>query len=115
MKPSTREVEERIIRFAAFELISAGLFIRPHDGEGFCSDRTQCIETVVKGCFRTECTRLHVYWDGNQRDTDGPRDRMGHVLLVHGNGCDVVADNSYSLDAFLKDSVVLWDALQGCH
>ncbi len=89
----TQQIEERIITQAAKSLIEAGYSLRVYDGEEFATLHTTDLATIMAEVFATAETCLYAY----QGDT-----YAGLVWFVHGNGCDVMADNSTALEGVLQ-------------
>lgn len=97
-----KQLETRIIRKAASAIIEAGYSIRVYDGEEFATEQTSKLSEVMAEVFATEETYFYAYQDGLCR---------GMVWFIHGNGCDVIADNSDSLEAVLKPAIELAEKL----
>lgn len=90
---TTQATEKRIITQAAKSLIEAGFSIRVYDGEEFATEKTTDVKAIMAEVFATEETHFYAY-QGNAY--------MGRVWFIHGNGCDVIADNSASLETVLQ-------------
>jgi hypothetical protein len=90
---TTQATEKRIITQAAKSLIEAGFSIRVYDGAEFVTEKTTDIKTVMAQVFATSGTCFYAFQDNAY---------VGRVWFIHGNGCDVIADNSLSLDTVLQ-------------
>lgn len=90
---TTQATEKRIITQAAKSLIEAGFSIRVYDGEEFATEKTTDVKAIMAEVFATEETHFYAYQDNAY---------MGRVWFIHGNGCDVIADNSASLETVLQ-------------
>ncbi|NMZ71361.1 hypothetical protein SAMN05216370_0126 [Pseudomonas peli] len=98
----TQQIEKRIINQAAKSLIEAGYSVRVYDGEEFATEKTTDLATIMAEVFATEETYLYAY----RGDA-----KAGFVWFVHGNGCDVMADNSTNLESVLQAASDLAETL----
>jgi hypothetical protein len=99
---TTQNIEKRIITQAAKSLIEAGYSVRVFDGEEFATEKTTDLKTIMAEVFATEETYFYAY----QGDTYG-----GCVWFIHGNGSDVITDNSASLETVLQAASDLAESL----
>lgn len=98
----TQQIEKRIITQAARSLIEAGYSVRVYDGEEFATEKTTDLTAIMAEVFATEETYLYAY----RGDT-----YAGLVWFIHGNGCDVMADNSAGLESVLQAATDLAETL----
>jgi hypothetical protein len=82
--------EKKIVRKAARAILLAGYDIGVFDGEELTVPRTSNIETVMKALGTTEMDTLRVL--------EPAGDRVASVLLIWGNGEDVISDIAASTD-----------------
>jgi hypothetical protein len=99
---TTQKIEKRIIAQVAKSLIRAGFTIRVFDGGEVVTEKTTHLKTIMGEVFATESTSFRAYRGEHY---------AGVVCFVHGNGCDVIHDNSVSLEPFLKEASDLADTL----
>jgi hypothetical protein len=96
------QIEKRIIRQAAKSLIEAGFSVRVHDGEEYATEKTTSLVAIMAEVFATEETYFHAFKDGQL---------AGQIWFIHGNGCDVITDNSESMEEVLKPAQDLAESL----
>ncbi len=94
-----QKVEKRIVNKLVNEAIKAGYFLTVFDGEEHPVSNSQDIDLIEKNMFTTDEEVLYFSRPGTDR---GDFIRTGQVLLVYGNGADVIADYSESLDPVLS-------------
>lgn len=75
-----RTIVERILRSA----LADGCSVRVHDEEDWACDWTDVLGTAMSVMNNTDIDYVHI------RAADGTR--IGSVMLVYGNGADVVSD-----------------------
>lgn len=93
VQATVQATEKRIITQAAKSLIEAGYSIRVYDGQEFVTEKTKDVKAVMSKVFSTSGTCFYAFQDSGY---------VGRVWFIHGNGCDVIADNSLSLDGVLQ-------------
>lgn len=111
----TREIERQIITQAATSLVEAGYYIQGFDGCFHTTKETQDVATVLAKCFATEESRIYVYCfpvDGEPTTDVANLQSCGWVQFIHGNGPDVMADNTTNLDEVLRAASDLADTFQ---
>lgn len=100
-----KAIETRIIRKAAQSLIEAGYWLQAHDGEELSGERTRDVGAFLAECFATDVTNLYVYADGENSPA------QGWVQFIHGNGVDVISDNTVNLNPALRAAEQLAERL----
>ena len=65
--------------------LAAGYAVTVYDGEEFALRNSKDRAAIKAAMFSTDCDRLY-FWNG--------RDMVGSVLLIYGNGQDVISDHS---------------------
>lgn len=85
------EKENKVIRFLIGELVERGLEVSLHDGEERAVEPTTDAEVIMKELRATGMENLCVHRKGKERP-------FGYFLLIYGNGFDVIADASGSVD-----------------
>lgn len=115
MSLSALPSDERAIVGAIIDAaLSRGLVVSVYDGEEWpvvCSDSRPAIAENVG---ITDCTTLRLR-DPRSRDHNGNFSHVGRVFLVHGNGCDVIADYSDTseMERLLAPARALADQFSG--
>lgn len=79
------EIERQIIVCLVEDCLAAGCEIRIYDGEEFNGDWTKDEDTVFSRMASTDEDRLFFRL---------PNGKEGWVLLIYGNGADVISDNT---------------------
>lgn len=103
-----KALEDRLIRSVVRGLLQAGWLISVDDGEGEAPLDMPLIDSdsedaILAACFTVYIDTLRVRRGGGRF--------QGFVLLVHGNGLDVVADYSINLEAEMQAYNSLYDRL----
>jgi hypothetical protein len=90
LDPVEREIIDRIIK----DVLAAGHTIWVEDGEEIALKRSTDYEAITAEIAATCETTLII------ETPDG----VGHIWLIHGNGCDVVSDWTSSAEPFLTET-----------
>ena len=85
--------EQRIAKAVVSRLLNKGYELAVDDGEEIVTAVTTDINTIYDAMASTEMDRLHAYVGGQ---------RKGWVLLIWGNGEDLISDLTTSLEADLE-------------
>lgn len=102
MKPHLA-VERGIVDALIREAIARGMLIRVYDGEEWAHDvPTADYAEITREIAATDMTTLRLFWPVAARPA-------GDILLVHGNGEDVVSDYTANADT---SGLVLWTELK---
>jgi hypothetical protein len=89
----TKQIETRIIGLLIDDAIAAGYTLGVWDGQETVLKHSTDKAVIFDKLFSVGEEHLLVYKD---------KKRVGAVFLVHGNGGDVVADYSSSLEPIMK-------------
>lgn len=84
MDTTERRIARRLIR----TILGAGYHVRVWEGEGWGGPRTSKLSEAMEHLGSTDSDRLYVY-DPNGSDLPV---KMGGVLLIWGNGLDLISD-----------------------
>lgn len=105
-----QRIERRIAAAAAKGLIAAGYKVAVHDGEEIALLKTDDVRAIIGAMFSTDEDRFIVY----HRPTiaDAQWERIGWVRFIYGNGWDVIADYTTSLEEALQAATELADELE---
>lgn len=87
--------ERQIIDAILDAALSRGLVVSVYDGEEWALTGSDSRPAIVREVGATDCTTLR-FRDPARLDERGKPASVGSVFLVHGNGCDVIADYSDS-------------------
>lgn len=68
------------------------LMLRVHDGEDWATDWTRSTTAIQQAIAKADMTRVYVM----KVAESGSVQRMGSILLIHGNGEDVISDSSHN-------------------
>jgi hypothetical protein len=79
-------VERNILSLIVFRAIQFGYAVSVFDGEEFALKRSKNVKAILEACAATEMDSLHFY--------NSHGERIGHVLLIYGNGRDLISDCS---------------------
>ena len=85
--------EATIIDAILIAALAKGYVVSVCDGEEWSLRRSSDIEAIRAEVAASDETTLMFRDPANLRP-DGAPARVGSVFLVHGNGCDVIGDNS---------------------
>lgn len=98
MTTETNVVERIICRRLLGALLTAGFLVAVNDGEETTTDYGTDFDTRWKAMFSTDGDYLFV------RFRDDPNDERpdAYVILIYGNGFDVISDHTTNLNAVLK-------------
>lgn len=89
------EQEKKIARKAAKTLLGAGYHLGVHDGEETTVTATTDLEQVMGALATTDMDNLRVFRPNGER--------VGTVLLIWGNGEDLISDVGAPNDAALDE------------
>jgi hypothetical protein len=81
------------------------LLIRVYDGEEWATDWTDNAAAIKQAIAATSETRLYF----SARAENGGARRIGSILLIHGNGEDLISDSSHNPNDEQAESII--DAL----
>lgn len=102
---NTQQIEKRVCDRLVRDILAAGCVISVHDGGCFVVKRSDHRDHIVDAMRSTDEDTLVIY--------NAAGERLGSVLLVYGNGCDVISDYSYTdatertMEGLLKGAVEL--------
>jgi hypothetical protein len=85
--------EERIARMLIACLLDAGYTVSVYDGEEFALKRSRDADTIIAALASTDHDVLHA------RDAGGVH--RGTVLLIWGNGTDLISDYSVKIETVI--------------
>lgn len=85
--------EVRIAKSIVHRLLNSGYQLRVNDGEETVTPITKDLNTIFAAMASTEMDYLLAYKDGK---------RVGSVMLIWGNGEDLLSDCSVSLDEIMQ-------------
>lgn len=103
-----RELEKKIARSAAEDLIAAGYSVSVYDGEEVTLKESTDIKAILKAMFTTDEDHLYAMAQGE----DGKSKRVGWVQFTYGNdGWDVISDNTVNLEDALANTTALAEKL----
>lgn len=87
------KIEARIARRLVKEIFAAGYVIRVWEGEEWAGPRRDKVSDVMKDLGSTDSDWICVYWN-----EPGIPVRAGKILLIWGNGADLISDYSDSAE-----------------
>lgn len=85
--------ERQVVCAVLDAALSSGLLVSVYDGEEWALDRSNDRAAIECLIGATDETMLRFRSGAPFPDADHAR-VVGHVWLIHGNGCDVLADHS---------------------
>lgn len=97
------ELERSIIRTLCEDLLAGGCKVSVNDGEEITVEDATEIAPIMDAIMTTDVDFLEV------TKPDGKR---ASVMLVYGNGCDVISDYNVSLEPFMARANSVADAAQ---
>jgi len=105
MSPTTEQIERKIVRKLAQDVIAAGRSISVFDGEAYALKRSRNVADIMAAIGLTCEDTLIVHQDD--------KDPGATVYLVYGNdGFDVIADYHVSLEPLLEGATKLAEELE---
>jgi hypothetical protein len=93
--PEMDTIEREIVLTILSDAINAGYFISVHNDDSFVTEKSSSVESIFREMYSTGTDRLLLYQNNK---------RVGWILLIYGNGLDVVSDYSDNaeIEALLK-------------
>lgn len=104
--------EQEIISAILLEAALSGFVVSLFDGEEWVAKQTADFALIQTLIGATDETKLR-FRDPASLDESGKPSSVGYVVLIHGNGCDVISDYSDgpAMTALLSKAVAVADRL----
>lgn len=83
---NSNDIECAICECLVDDILSRGYLISVYDGEEVCLERSLLAPSILAAMFSTDSDNLLVY------SRDGSC--LGEIVLIYGNGRDVISDHS---------------------
>lgn len=96
------QIETRIVNATVRLALANGYTVSVFDGEEYTVKRSSSFREITKAMGTTDEDRIVIRHNG---------EHIGSITFVYGNGADVLADCSTSLEAFLEPINELIDKL----
>ena len=111
VEPAERLVIDAILN----EAEARHLLVSVYDGEEWAVTATGNMADVRREVAATEATVLAFRDPAQLSPRDGRPSMLGRVILVHGNGCDVISDHTDTREmaALLAPALAVADQLSG--
>lgn len=100
---NTQEVERQIVEKLLDDALTAGLSISVHDGEEFPLRNSTNKAAILEAMFSTDADGLHFSREGKP---------SAWVLLIYGNGPDLISDSTTKNTEFLVGAEALAEELE---
>lgn len=98
-------VEREIVTQAIVDILTAGYDISVNDGEEIVLEHSDSLSRILEAMFSTDSDVLII-----TRDVF-PRERVGVVWFVYGNGTDVITDWTVAITPLLSGAFITSEAL----